>query len=400
MSSQSTRPLKKARRAKQGNLLTRPLAESSADMFFFLYDDDLAELMFKFASIKCLCKLDILCKRSQRTTPSRWAERTMSRLGLAGGKRDWRHYHVLLGGPTFFRLQDDGDFGFGDMLAGSPDVTSNGNIVVGVSDEVEHNCWDRKFPGETQAIALRDAFSLNFVKLLSSPINNWKVAICGRVGSEIIVTSNFQQIAAQRGQDVQLPNVTGEMSGNTHGIPMLGCETHLLALAGNRLLLFAVGTSDKSTHPPPKYSCSRQLRPCGRFTFGVCLERQPNSICLCVSSFKSDTNMEIRCGTKQSYSYLHSWCSRWIVYSIRSNFRRLCCGILPTEENPYLGSEDRDKDAHPLRCERGRTARACGDNLPSLYENLRWVLFGLSLSSWTRPLYLEHANWGAHEEIP
>ena len=249
MPSQSTRPLKKVRRAKQGNLLTRPLAESSADMFFFLYDDDLAELMFKFASIKCLCKLDILCKRSQRTTPSRWAERTMSRLGLAGGKRDWRHYHVLLGGPTFFRLQDDGDFGFGDMLAGSPDVTSNGNIVVGVSDDVEHNCCDRKFPGETQAIALRDAFSLNFVKLLSSPINNWKVAICGRVGSEIIVTSNFQQIAAQRGQDVQLPNVTGEMGGNTHGIPMLGCETHLLALAGNRLLLFAVGTSDKLLIP-------------------------------------------------------------------------------------------------------------------------------------------------------
>ena len=221
MSSQPTRPLKKARRAKQANLLTRPLAESPADMFFFLYEDDLAELMFKFASIKCLCKLDTLCKRTQRTTPSRWAERTMSRFGLDGGKRDWRQWNRLLLGPTFFRLQDDGDFGFGDMLAGSPDVTSNGNIVVGVSDEVEDNAWDRKYPGEKQAIALRDAFSLNFVKLLSSPINNWKVAICGRAGSEIIVTSNSQQIAAQRGRDVQLRNVTG---GNTNGIPMLGCE--------------------------------------------------------------------------------------------------------------------------------------------------------------------------------
>ena len=150
----------------------------------------------------------------------------------------------MLLGPTFFRLQDEGDFGFGDMLAGSPDVTSNSNIVVAVSDDVEHNTWDRRFPSETQAIALRDAFSLNFIKLLSSPINNWKVAICGRAGSEIIVTSNSQQISAQRGRDVQLRNVTGRMGGNTHGIPMLGCETHLLALAGNRLLLFAVGTSD------------------------------------------------------------------------------------------------------------------------------------------------------------
>lgn len=242
-SAQPARPLKKARCAvKQGaNLPT--LAESPNDMFFFLYDDDLAEVMFKFASIKCLCKLDILCKRTKRTTPSRWAEKTMSRLGLAGGKRDWRHYHVLVVlGPTFFRLEDEGDFGFGDMLAGSPDVTSNGNIVVAVSDEVD--AWDRRYPGESQAIALRDAFSLNFVKLLSSPINNWKVAICGRAGSEIIVTSNNRQISAQRGQDVQLRDFTGQMSANAHGIPMLGCETHLLALAGNRLLLFAVGSSD------------------------------------------------------------------------------------------------------------------------------------------------------------
>ena len=157
---------------------------------------------------------------------------------------------MLMGEPTFFRLQDEGDFGFGDMMGGSPDVTSNGNIVVGVSDEVD--AWDRRYPGEPQAIALRDAFSLNFVKLLSSPINNWKVAICGQAGSEIIVTSNNQQIAAQRGRDVQSWNVTGVTDRNTHGIPMLACETHLLAIAGNRLLLFAVGTSDNLLTPLQK----------------------------------------------------------------------------------------------------------------------------------------------------
>mmetsp|Transcript_19369 Transcript_19369/g.55755 ORF Transcript_19369/g.55755 Transcript_19369/m.55755 type:complete len:483 (+) Transcript_19369:88-1536(+) len=231
------RPTKKARCADDPPLLS----QSPAGMFFFLYEDDLAGLMFKFASINCLCKLDAACKRSWRLTPNQWADRTMNRFGMSGGKGDWIRANRLLRKPIFTPLHDEGDFGYGDMFSGSPDVASNGNLVVAVTDDGdEASAWDRTFPGERDAIAFRDASSLNFMKLLSSPISNWKVAICGRTGSEIIVTSDAIRIAARRGNDVQVMGFDPAMrDGN--GLPLLGCETHLLSLVGNRIKLFQVG---------------------------------------------------------------------------------------------------------------------------------------------------------------
>ena len=92
-------------------------------------------------------------------------------------------------------------------------------------------------------MGIRDAFSLNYIRTMSSPIENWEVAICGRVGSEIIVTSNYTEVCARRGNDVQIWNY-GERGPII--IPLIGCETHLLVGNRDRVEIYRVNTAQEA----------------------------------------------------------------------------------------------------------------------------------------------------------
>jgi len=124
-----------------------------------------------------------------------------------------------------------------------------------VSDDIEE-AEDRFFPlidangGKGRnPIVLRDASTLNFIRAMPTPMpGNWQVVICGRQGAEIIVTSNFRSVMAFQGNRTQ--GLEGyNFEGNGNGIPMLGCETHLIVFGGRgEIFVFRAGIDPLLTH--------------------------------------------------------------------------------------------------------------------------------------------------------
>ena len=147
---------------------------------------------------------------------------------MSNGKEGWKTCIAYLREPTFINPTDDQDHGYGDLYAGFPQSAANRSIVVMVSNEAD-NVMFRTFPYEENGFGIRDAFTLNYIRTVSCPIPHSRVTICGRVGSEIIVTSNFSQICACRGDDTQMWQHFPVNFEHGRGIPILGCETHLIA---------------------------------------------------------------------------------------------------------------------------------------------------------------------------
>ena len=101
-------------------------------------------------------------------------------------KKAGRWAPLFLRRPIF--VHDVSEFGEeGDP--GSPHVAANESIVVCVSDMAANN-----------EIEIRDASNLVNIRSVFTPITNWKVSICGRVGSEVIVTSNNEKFVLKMGK--------------------------------------------------------------------------------------------------------------------------------------------------------------------------------------------------------
>eukprot|EP00984_Skeletonema_dohrnii_P022301 scaffold11434_cov104-Skeletonema_dohrnii-CCMP3373.AAC.1 len=213
-----------------------------------LYSGDLSEKMLSYASIDDLCNFDTLSKKFQALAESRWRELVYEEIGMKNGKADWVKYKSFLREPISVELVDEADYGYGCSFAGTVYVATNGSIVVMVSDDNdEDELSDRKYPSsDNEVICARDGYSLNFSRLVSSPIKSWMLAICGRIGSEIIITSNSREVAAIRGNDTQILRRETQHQMYLNGISLLGCETHLIICIGNCLTLYRVETDTAS----------------------------------------------------------------------------------------------------------------------------------------------------------
>ena len=211
-----------------------------------LYSGDLSEQMLSFTSIHDLCTIDALSKKFQASAESLWKKLVYKKTGMKNGKADWIRYISFLREPISVSLVDEADHGNGCSFGGTPQVATNGAIVVMTSDDVATE--DRAYPSDdSEVICLRDGYSLNFSRLVSSPIHPFKLELCGRVGSEIIVISNWMQVAAVRGNDSQLVRRLSQSEPeNSSGLPLLGCETHLIVCIGNCLKLYRVETDTTS----------------------------------------------------------------------------------------------------------------------------------------------------------
>ena len=147
-----------------------------------------------------LCTLDILNKQFKRLTPGQWNTVTKDRFGMSNGKEGWRLGTSFLRPPVFMLLTDkdcdpehatgDGGYGYG-YYPGCPNVAANESIIVAVTDNVD------SYHHRNNEMGIRDSKTLNYIRSIPSPIVNSRVSICGRVGSEIIVTSSFSEICAQ-----------------------------------------------------------------------------------------------------------------------------------------------------------------------------------------------------------
>jgi len=211
-----------------------------------LYSGDLSEQMLSFASIHNLCTFDALGKNFKTLTESRWKELVYEKTGMKNGKADWIRYVSFLREPISVSLVDEADHGYGCGFGGTPHVATNGSIVVMTSDDVYVD--ERTYPSnDREVICVRDGYSLNFSRLVSSPVNPYLLELCGRVGSEIIVASNRTHVAAVRGNDSQLVrHISQHQHQNGNGLPLLGCETHLIVCTGNCLNLYRVETDTAS----------------------------------------------------------------------------------------------------------------------------------------------------------
>jgi len=178
----------------------------------------------------------------------------MEEFGFKTGKAGWRKGVSLLKTPVVHIMNSGTDV----FYDGFPIVATNGSIVAAVSDMTSVEEGRRP-----SAIGIRDAQSLVFSRLASSSIENKNVTICGRVGSEIIVTSNSSQIHACRGNDSQQWNIhqfdqairVGHQTFS--GIQIIGCETHLIYTFCGKLYLYKVEST--SVTPPLFYTQPQQV---------------------------------------------------------------------------------------------------------------------------------------------
>ena len=213
-------------------------AEAAFDLLA-LCEGDLGEKILSYASASDLCVLDAVSRRWQRLTADPWRTATMERFGMQNGKEGWKVGTSFLRKPTFIHPRDEGDFGYGDSYMGSASVASNGSIIAAVADDVQDNTDDRTYPDEENGVGIRDAFTLNYIRTAPCPIYSRRVAICGPLGAEIIVTSNLREIFAFRGNKTMRWNY-GHPLFPRGGIPLLGCETHLIAFAAREPEIYRV----------------------------------------------------------------------------------------------------------------------------------------------------------------
>jgi len=203
-----------------------------------LYQSDIGGRILSFASGADLCKLDILNKQFSALTTEPWKRITKERFGMNNGKEGWRQGTSFLRPPVFIHLRDysyleSGVAGYGyGYYPGSPRVAANESIIVAVSDDA-----DGLGEHPNNEMGTRDASNLNYIRSIPSPINNWRVSICGKAGSEIVVTSNYNQICARHGNDLQRWRYNVHM---VNGIPSIGCETHLIVATNGRIHIYEV----------------------------------------------------------------------------------------------------------------------------------------------------------------
>jgi len=155
------------------------------------------------------------------------------RFGMKNGKEDWIKGMSLLRNPVFIHI----NLAPGQPLdhtmyyAGSPHVSSNDSIIAVTTDDGMND-------GAPDGIGLYDANTLSYLRSIDGG-GGWGITLCGPIGAEVIVT-NFSPFVLEfrRGQTTQIQRF--HHNRNPHGIPIIGCETHLIALVGNTILLYRV----------------------------------------------------------------------------------------------------------------------------------------------------------------
>ena len=94
------------------------------------------------------------------------------------------------------------------------------------------------------ALKFRGDINLGGIQTDDSDITNFNITICGSVGSEIIVTSNTDQIYAQRGSQYDCLDYTKRA---INGIQFIGSESHLIIPFDGKIEIYEVNGVGEST---------------------------------------------------------------------------------------------------------------------------------------------------------
>jgi hypothetical protein len=203
--------------------------------------------VFQYADANDLCSIDATCRMFRDTTDPVWSQLALERFGieLERGKHAWRRGKALTRPRTshICELHDPPEYGF--LYPGSPATAANNNIMVHTSDDIDGGA-EIDVAGQ-KAVAFRDARTLNFIRTRTCAITAFEIVICGPECAEIIVTSNYSQLVAQRGARTQLiewetilRRKPDEDDYNDY-IKLAGSEMHLLAAYCGQVHIFSVG---------------------------------------------------------------------------------------------------------------------------------------------------------------
>jgi len=200
-------------------------SNSGGGALLSLYQSDLGEKILSFASGVDLCTLDALNKQFKSLTNEQWKVVTKDRFGMNNGKEGWKVGTSFLRPPVF--VHNVADYGEGDYA--NPKVAANESVVADISESED-------------GMEIRDASSLESIYTIYSPILNSEVSICGRVGSEIFVTSNNKQIYAQQVQHLKGNAVQRWSYNNTNldSLKTIGCETHLIVATNGHIKVYEI----------------------------------------------------------------------------------------------------------------------------------------------------------------
>lgn len=155
------------------------------------YQSDAGCKILSYASGNDLCTLDILNNQFQSLTTNAWKNIAKERFGMNNGKKGWRIRVNFLEKTEFIHVSDADEEGgrFRRAIQTIPKVAANESIIVAALGIYT-----------TNILEIRDASKLNTIRQEESPLKGriTNLTLCGRVGSEIIVTSNKTHICAQR----------------------------------------------------------------------------------------------------------------------------------------------------------------------------------------------------------
>jgi len=194
----------------------------------WLYQSDLGDRILSYASGADLCTLDILNKQFNRLTNDQWETVTKDRFGMNNGKEGWKIGTSFLRPPIFVpNISNNEEDGDGN---GTSAIATNESIIISVTNNDDRN--------QSKELEIRNATNLDYIRTSHAPINNWTVSICGRVGSEIIVTANDYQVCAKRGNDIQRWQYIRDE--DEIRIETIGCETHLIVPHDGVIRLYEV----------------------------------------------------------------------------------------------------------------------------------------------------------------
>ena len=208
------------------------------DDLLSLYQGDLGDKILSYASGQDLCTLDLLSKQFQALTTKQWKKVTKERFGMDNGKDGWRLGTSFLREPVVIKLTDEGEDEWG-LYMGSPKVAANESITAITSDMTGND-----------EISILDASTLNYIQTDDSDITNFNITICGSVGSEIIVTSNTDQIYAQRESESHHESESqcwDYTKRALHGIQSIGSESHLIIPFNGKIEIYEVNGVGEST---------------------------------------------------------------------------------------------------------------------------------------------------------
>jgi len=180
-----------------------------------LYQSDFGDRILSFASGADLCTLDALNKKFNTLTTEQWKVVTKDRFGMNNGKEGWRQGTSFLRPPVFIHMSphDCEQFDFK-----SPTMAANESIIAIVDEDYK--------------VVMRDSLTLEVIRRGDSTISKRsgrRVALCGSLGLETVVTSNNYEIQAEIG-----------ISYNSRIVDSLGIGSHAYTWSGGSILIIEV----------------------------------------------------------------------------------------------------------------------------------------------------------------